>query len=81
MEKEWACNGDLVSSLKSFQMKLLAWKRDTVGHILRRKKRIHLRLEGIKRVLDVKWSPRLLKLDEKLREWTDLAARRTSLAL
>lgn len=40
MEKEWAYNGDLVSSLKRFQKKLKAWNKDTFGQILKRKRRV-----------------------------------------
>lgn len=36
--EEWPCNGDLVGALKRFQLKLVAWNRDTFGRILKRKK-------------------------------------------
>lgn len=51
MEKEWAYNGDLVEALNRFQVKLLAWNKDTFGHIMKRKKRIRACLEGIQKVL------------------------------
>lgn len=81
IEKEWMCDGGLVDALMNFQKKLIAWNNDMFGHILKRKKWVRSRLEGVQRAVDVKWSKGLIKLEGEAKEGVDWcgAARRTPL--
>lgn len=56
-----------MSSLKCFEEKLKAWNKHMIGNIFRRKRRIHLRLEGAKKELASRPSIGLLILEDRLK--------------
>lgn len=73
MEKEWAWEGDLMGSLRSFLEKLMALNIDVFGSILRRKRRVRSKLEGVMRVMEVSPIVGLLNLERKpKRELTEV---------
>lgn len=68
MEKEWSWDGELISSLKRFTEKLVAWNKNTYGNIFKQKQRNRPRLEGVVRALEFKTSAGILRLEEKLKK-------------
>lgn len=72
LEREWDWEGCLSTALRNLSSKLVAWNRDTSGNIFRRKKRNLLWLAGVQRALGSHVSERLLKLEENLKEETNL---------
>lgn len=73
MEKEWVYEEGLMESLNKFSEKLIAWNRDVFGSIIRRKKRVNKRLEGVTRALEMKPTVGLLELERRLeKEWAEV---------
>lgn len=73
MERGWEWNGDLMSSLKGFSEKVVAWNRDVFASILRRKIRVKSRMEGVTKAMDVSPNVGLIKLERILkREWMEI---------
>lgn len=68
MEQQWHWEGDLMSTLKSFKEKLIAWNHDTFGSIFKRKKRALTRLEGIQKAMARSLSNELLIFEGAAKE-------------
>lgn len=67
MESELIDERDLITSLRGFSEKLVAWNMDVLGSKFRRKRRVKIRLEGATKAMDEMPSVGLFKLERRLK--------------